>query len=162
MGIEASCSACCGQGCCTGSPALQGCTLAAVEGLWSRRLSSRLCSSSPGSSEVMHPHDGVSFLVAKSSPGCKLIHASGQQVWLSKNTEQLMNTQSKYMVLADKTDISHSYDIVLKYAKTPSWCIRTITTVFPGAGSHLKGRWVWGGGLRSCCCTFLCFIWYFF
>lgn len=46
------------------------------------------------------------------------------------------------MVLTDTTDFSHSYDIVLKYTETPSWYSRIITTVFPGVGSHLKGKWV--------------------
>lgn len=35
------------------------------------------------------------------------------------------------MVMTDSTDFSLSYDIVLKYAKTPSWCIRIIAAGFP-------------------------------
>lgn len=66
------------------------------------------------------------------------------------------------MVLTDTTDFSHSYDIVLKYTKTPSWCSRIITTVFPDVGSRLKGKWVCMGRRTQKLLFYVFMFWTFF
>lgn len=46
--------------------------------------------SSPGSRGMMHPRGRVAFLLTKPGLSCRLIRAFGQQVWLPRNTEQLL------------------------------------------------------------------------